>query len=56
MHIAVLIRLVPDLSEEIEFSEDETGVDREYIDLILNEFDQHALEEAIILKERTGQK
>jgi len=56
MHIAVIIRLVPDLSEEIEFSEDETDVDREYIDLMLNEFDQHALEEAILLKERTGAK
>lgn len=52
MHIAVLLRLVPDLAEELEIAEGGTDIDREWIGIKLNEFDDHALEEAILLKER----
>jgi electron transfer flavoprotein beta subunit len=54
MHIAVVLRLVPDLAEELEVAENGTEVDREWIGIKLNEFDDHALEEAILLKERSG--
>lgn len=54
MHIAVVLRLVPDLTEEIEIAESGTDIDREWIGLKLNEFDDQALEEAIVLKERQG--
>lgn len=54
MHIVVVLRLVPDLTEEIEIAESGTDIDREWVGLKLNEFDDHALEEAVILKERQG--
>lgn len=54
MHIAVVLRIVPDLSEEIEIAEGGTDIDREWIGLKLNEFDDHALEEAVLLKEASG--
>lgn len=54
MHTVVVLRLVPDLTEEIEIAESGTDIDREWIGLKLNEFDDQALEEAVILKERQG--
>lgn len=54
MHIAVILRIVPDLAEELEIAENGTEIDREWIGLKLNEFDDHALEEAILVKEQTG--
>jgi len=54
MHIAAVLRLVPDLTGELEIAENGADIDREWIDLKLNEFDDHALEEAILLKEATG--
>lgn len=54
MHILVVMRLIPDLVDEIALTEDGKGIDREWIDLKLNEFDDHALEEALLLKEAGG--
>ncbi len=54
MDIAVLLRAVPDPVEELELNEDETDLDRDYLGYVLNEFDDHALEEALLLKEDTG--
>jgi electron transfer flavoprotein beta subunit len=54
MKIAVLVKLVPDLVEELEINEDGTALDMEWLRLIINEFDDHALEQAILLKENTG--
>jgi electron transfer flavoprotein beta subunit len=54
MHIVVVMRLCPDLSEELELNEDGSDLDREWIGLKLNEFDDHALEEAVLLKENAG--
>ncbi len=56
MHIAAVLRLVPDLTADIEIAEDGKDIDREWVDLKLNEFDDQALEEAILLKEATGAK
>lgn len=52
MKIAVLAKLVPDLVEELEISEDGKALDMTWLRLIINEFDNHAIEQAIILKER----
>lgn len=49
MRIGVILRLVPDLSEDIEFSADGTALDMEWVDLKLNEYDEQALEEAILI-------
>jgi electron transfer flavoprotein beta subunit len=54
MDIAVLLRAVPDPVEELELNDDETDLDRDYLGYVLNEFDDHALEEALLLREDAG--
>jgi electron transfer flavoprotein beta subunit len=54
MQVAVVLRLVPDLSGEFEIADDGKDIDREWVGMRLNEFDDHALEEAILLKEAEG--
>ena len=54
MHAVVVLRLVPDLTGDIEIAEDGKTIDREWNDIRLNEFDDHALEEALILKDTAG--
>jgi electron transfer flavoprotein beta subunit len=48
------MKSVPDLVEEIELTEDETGIDREYLTFVLNEWDAQALEEALLLRDTSG--
>jgi len=52
MNIAVLIKLVPDLVEELEIADDGKALDTTYMRMIINEPDEHAVEQAILLKER----
>ncbi len=54
MNIIVLLKQVPDLVEDLEITSDEKCLDREWIKLILNEPDNHALEQALIIKEKIG--
>lgn len=54
MRIGAILRLIPDPGGELEIAEDGKDLDREWIDLKLNEFDDHALEEALLLKESSG--
>jgi electron transfer flavoprotein beta subunit len=54
MDIAVLLRAVPDPVEELELNDDGTDLDREFLGYVLNEFDDHALEEALLLKDEAG--
>lgn len=54
MKIGVALRLIADLGDEIALDESGTGIDLESTDLKLNEFDDYALEEAILLAEATG--
>jgi electron transfer flavoprotein beta subunit len=51
MRIVVVMKSVPDLVEEIELTADETDIEREYLKFVLNEWDDQALEEALLLKE-----
>jgi len=53
-NIVVLAKLVPDLVEELEIADDGKALDMEWMRLLINEFDNHAIEQAIILKERDG--
>ncbi len=53
MNIIALFKLVPDLVEELEIDDSGTALDMEWLRLIINEFDDHAVEEAILLKERS---
>lgn len=54
MNIIVPIKLVPDLVEELVVKDDGTGLDPDEVDTKLNEFDDHALEEALLLREAVG--
>ncbi len=54
MEIAVVLRAVPDPVEELELNDDATDLDREFLGFVLNEFDDHALEEALLIKEEVG--
>jgi len=54
LRIVVLLKQLPDLVEELEPSPDGTDIDREFIKFILNEFDDQALEEALVTKESSG--
>ena len=51
MKIAVLLKQVPDLAEELEVDDSGKALDTEYLKFRLNEYDEHALEEAACLKE-----
>jgi electron transfer flavoprotein beta subunit len=53
VHILVALRLVPDLSGDVELTPDGADLDRDWLDLKLNEFDDHALEEALLIKEQS---
>ncbi len=54
MRILVLMRQLPDLVEELEISSEGTDIDRELVKFVMNEFDDQALEEALLLKESSG--
>ncbi|MCE5307921.1 MAG: hypothetical protein LLG20_09770 [Acidobacteriales bacterium] len=56
MNMLVLLKMVPDVVEELEVAPDGKSLDTEFLRLIPNEPDDHALEEALLLKERLGGK
>lgn len=53
-NIVAIVKMVPDLVEELEINDNGTGLARDWLRLIINEFDNHAIEQAILLKERDG--
>jgi electron transfer flavoprotein beta subunit len=54
MDIVVPVKMVPDLVEELEIDAGGRDLDRSALRLRLNEFDEHAIEEALLLKDRHG--
>lgn len=54
MRIIVLVKQLPDLVEELEVDSDGTDVDREFLKFVPNEWDEQALEEALLIKEANG--
>ena len=54
MNIVVPLKQTVDLVEELELNDEGTDVEREYLTFKLNEWDEQALEEALLLKESTG--
>jgi electron transfer flavoprotein beta subunit len=54
MNIAVAVRLMPKAGEELELDPSGTDIDREYVELTISDFDDQALEEAVLIKEATG--
>jgi electron transfer flavoprotein beta subunit len=56
MNIAVLLHMVPDLVEELEIDASGTALDTQWMRFVLSESDEHALEQALLLKDRFGAK
>ncbi|MAG57725.1 MAG: electron transfer flavoprotein subunit alpha [Planctomycetes bacterium] len=54
MNIVVPIKLVPDLVEELEINDEGTDLERDFLSYKINEFCDHAIEEALQLKEAHG--
>ncbi len=54
MKILVVLKMVPDVVEELEVSSDGRSLDLDLLRLIASERDDHALEQALLLKERHG--
>jgi electron transfer flavoprotein beta subunit len=54
MKIAVVVRQVPDLIEDLVIADSETSLDFDEVSFVVNETDEHALEQALLLKEAGG--
>lgn len=54
MDIIVCLKQVPDLVEELELNDAGAGLNRDFLKLVVNEFDDWALEQALLLKEQHG--
>jgi electron transfer flavoprotein beta subunit len=54
MNIIVAVKMVPDLVEELEIADSGNALDTSWLRLILNETDDHAIEQAILIKERSS--
>ncbi len=54
MKIVIPVQIVPDRVEEIVINQNNNGFELEEIVWILNEFDEYAIEQGIILKEKFG--
>lgn len=56
MNLYVLLKMVPDTVEELDVSADGKSLDAEFLRFKLNDPDEHALEQALLLKEKHGGK
>ena len=56
MNQYVLLKMVPDTVEELNVAGDNRSLDAEYLRFKLNDPDEHALEQALLLKEKAGGK
>src|SRR5690625_2039844 len=54
MNIVVLVKQVPDTATERKLNEEDNTLDRAASDGVINELDEYAVEEALLLKEKHG--
>lgn len=54
MNIITILKQVPDLVEELELNSEGNGLNKEWMKFILSEYDDHALEQSLLLKEKNG--
>lgn len=54
MNYYVLLKMVPDTVEELEIAPEGTALDQEVVRLKVSDSDEHALEAALLLKEKHG--
>lgn len=55
MNIVVLMKQVPDTESELEINEAGTGIDYEDVKTVINPYDEYAIEEALLIKEKDGE-
>lgn len=51
MNIIVAIKHIPSLADELEVNREGTNLDFDEVDFVLNEFDEQAIEQAVLIKE-----
>jgi len=56
MNIIVAIKHIPSLTDELELNKAGNNLDFDEVDFVLNEFDEHAIEQAVLVKEATAGK
>jgi electron transfer flavoprotein beta subunit len=54
MKIVIPVNLIPDLVEELAIDPSGAAIDTAWLSMIVNEFDDHAIEQGILLKESGG--
>jgi electron transfer flavoprotein beta subunit len=54
MNIIVAIKQVPSVADELEINDAGTNLDFDVVDFVLNEWDEQAIEQAVLLKEASG--
>lgn len=54
MNIVVLLSMVPDLVEELDIAPSGVELDTQWLRYVLSESDEHALEQALLLKDKHG--
>ena len=54
MNIIVAIKHIPSLTDEIPTNKAGTNLDFDEVDFVLNEFDEQAIEQAVLIKEASG--
>lgn len=54
MNIAIPVKLVPDLVEELAIDASGASLDYDWLRMKLNELDEHAIEQGLLLKEHYG--
>lgn len=54
MNIVVAIKHIPSLLDELELNAAGTNLDFDSVDFVLNEWDEQAIEEAVLIKETSG--
>jgi len=54
MKIVVCVKQVAMVGDEVEFTDDETDVDPDFLEFAINEWDTYATEEALRMKEAAG--
>jgi electron transfer flavoprotein beta subunit len=55
MKIVVAVKQIATLGDEVEFTDDERAVDPDFLDYALNDWDSFSTEEALQIRERSGE-
>jgi electron transfer flavoprotein beta subunit len=54
MNIVVAVKHIPNMADDLELNDDGNNLEFDEIDFVLNEFDEHAIEQALLIKEASG--